>query len=40
MRMFNFNQVLTLVAILFVIVAGVDALSARIRNTILGRTAD
>lgn len=37
MRMFNFNQVLTLVAILFVMVAGVDALSARVRDAILGR---
>jgi phosphonate transport system permease protein len=31
MRMFNFNEVLTLLAILFVIVAGVDYVSARIR---------
>ena len=38
MRMFNFNQVTTLVAILFVMVAGVDALSARVRNAILGRS--
>ncbi|MDE2179841.1 MAG: phosphonate ABC transporter, permease protein PhnE [candidate division NC10 bacterium] len=38
MRMFNFNQVLTLVTILFVMVAGVDTLSARIRNAILGRS--
>ena len=37
MRMFNFNQVITLVAILFVMVAGVDALSTRVRNAILGR---
>src|SRR5574337_890128 len=37
MRMFNFNQVLTLVAILFVMVAGVDTLSAKIRSAILGR---
>ncbi|NJD67167.1 MAG: ABC transporter permease [Candidatus Methylomirabilota bacterium] len=38
MRMFNFNQVLTLVAILFVMVAGVDTLSAKIRSAILGRS--
>lgn len=38
MRMFNFNQVTTLVAILFVMVAGVDALSTRVRNAILGRS--
>jgi phosphonate transport system permease protein len=38
MRMFNFNQVLTLVAILFVMVAGVDILSARVRTRILGRS--
>lgn len=38
MRTFNFNQVTTLVAILFVMVAGVDALSARVRNAILGRS--
>lgn len=38
MRMFNFNQVTTLVAILFVMVAGVDALSVRVRSTILGRS--
>lgn len=38
MRMFNFNQVTTLVAILFVMVAGVDALSARVRSAILGRS--
>jgi phosphonate transport system permease protein len=37
MRMFNFNQVTTLVAILFVMVAGVDALSARVRGAIFGR---
>jgi len=37
MRMFDFSQVLTLVAILFVMVAGVDALSARARRAILGR---
>ena len=37
MRMFNFNQVITLVGILFVMVAGVDALSARARRAILGR---
>ena len=37
MRMFNFNQVTTLVAILFVMVAGVDALSARVRDAIFGR---
>jgi len=36
MRMFNFNQVTTLIAILFVMVAGVDALSARIRSVIMG----
>lgn len=40
MRMFNFNQVLTLVAILFVMVAGVDTLSARIRHAILDRSVD
>ncbi len=38
MRMFNFNQVLTLVGILFVMVAGVDTLSARIRRVIQGRS--
>lgn len=38
MRMFNFNQVITLIAILFVMVAGVDALSARVRSAILGRS--
>ena len=38
MRMFNFNQVLTLVAILFVMVAGVDVLSAKVRRTILSRS--
>lgn len=38
MRMFNFNQVTTLVAILFVMVAAVDALSARVRSAILGRS--
>lgn len=38
MRMFNFNQVTTLVAILFVMVAGVDALSVRVRSAILGRS--
>lgn len=38
MRMFNFNQVLTLVAILFVMVAGVDVLSAKVRSTILSRS--
>ena len=37
MRMFNFNQVFTLVAILFVMVAGVDALSAMARRAIMGR---
>jgi phosphonate transport system permease protein len=37
MRMFDFSQVITLVAILFVMVAGVDALSARARRAILGR---
>ena len=37
MRMFDFSQVITLVAILFVMVAGVDALSARTRRAILGR---
>ena len=37
MRMFNFNQVTTLVAILFVMVAGVDTLSARVRDAIFGR---
>jgi phosphonate transport system permease protein len=36
MRMFDFSQVITLVAILFVMVAGVDALSARARRAILG----
>lgn len=34
MRMFNFHQVLTLVAILFLLVAGVDVLSAKIRRRI------
>lgn len=38
MRMFDFNQVLTLVMILFVMVAGVDALSAKLRSAILGRS--
>src|SRR5574337_285415 len=38
MRMFQFNQVTTLIAILFVMVAGVDTLSARVRSTILGRS--
>jgi phosphonate transport system permease protein len=38
MRMFDFNQVTTLVAILFVMVAGVDALSARVRRAIMGRS--
>jgi phosphonate transport system permease protein len=38
MRMFNFNQVTTLVAILFVMVAGVDVLSARARSAILSRS--
>lgn len=38
MRMFNFNQVLTLVAILFVMVAGVDVVSAKVRRTILSRS--
>lgn len=38
MRMFDFNQVTTLVAILFVMVAGVDALSTRVRSAILGRS--
>ncbi|MGB7295458.1 MAG: phosphonate ABC transporter, permease protein PhnE, partial [Candidatus Aminicenantales bacterium] len=37
MRMFDFSQVITLVAILFVMVAGVDALSARARRALLGR---
>jgi phosphonate transport system permease protein len=37
MRMFDFGQVITLVAILFLMVAGVDALSARARRAILGR---
>jgi len=38
MRMFDFHQVLTLVMILFVMVAGVDALSAKIRSAIIGRS--
>lgn len=38
MRMFDFNQVLTLVIILFVMVAGVDVLSARVRSAILSRS--
>ncbi|MDD5559291.1 phosphonate ABC transporter, permease protein PhnE [Candidatus Methylomirabilis sp.] len=38
MRMFQFNQVTTLIAILFVMVAGVDTLSARVRSMILGRS--
>ncbi|HWQ70330.1 MAG TPA: phosphonate ABC transporter, permease protein PhnE [Patescibacteria group bacterium] len=38
MRMFNFNQVTTLIAILFMMVAGVDALSTRVRSAILGRS--
>jgi len=37
MRMFDFSQVITLVAILFVMVAGVDVLSARARRAILDR---
>jgi phosphonate transport system permease protein len=37
MRMFDFSQVITLVAILFLMVAGVDALSAKVRRAILGR---
>ena len=34
MRMFNFNEVLTLLIILFLMVAGVDAISTRIRATL------
>lgn len=37
MRMFDFGQVTTLVAILFLMVAGVDALSAKARRAIQGR---
>jgi phosphonate transport system permease protein len=34
MRMFNFHEILTLLGILFLIVAGVDYLSARVRASI------
>ncbi|MFQ5655959.1 MAG: phosphonate ABC transporter, permease protein PhnE [Candidatus Methylomirabilales bacterium] len=37
MRMFDFHQVFTLVIILFVLVAGVDWLSARIRQRVFAR---
>jgi phosphonate transport system permease protein len=37
MRMFDFHQVLTLVIILFALVASVDWLSARIRQRVFGR---
>ncbi|MFQ5961940.1 MAG: phosphonate ABC transporter, permease protein PhnE [Candidatus Methylomirabilales bacterium] len=37
MRMFDFHQVFTLVMILFVLVAGVDWLSARIRQRVFAR---
>jgi len=35
MRMFNFHEILTLIGILALLVAGVDALSARVRKAIL-----
>lgn len=38
MRMFQFDQVMTLIAILFVMVVGVDTLSARVRSIILSRS--
>jgi phosphonate transport system permease protein len=34
MRMFNFNEVVTILAILFLMVAGVDFISAKVRNAV------
>ena len=38
MRMFNFGEVLTLLGILWVLVAGVDALSGFIRGRVVRST--